>query len=83
MGGVEAGSPLKHSNATSPAAKVKTTKAGGTGRLGLLPERGKTWAILFSKPVLNRDIPEAREAGKIAVRGNERQSMTLGNSGNP
>jgi len=39
--------------------------------------------MLFSKPVLNRDMPEAREAGKIAVRGNERQSVTLGNSGNP
>lgn len=78
IGGVAVGSPLRHSNATRPAVKANTKRADAASRRGFFLS-----SELFRKPVLNRNIPEARETSEIAVGGNERQSIALGNSSDP
>jgi hypothetical protein len=40
-----AGSALRNSSATTPDDKTHTSRAGGTCRLPLLPEREETWSI--------------------------------------
>jgi hypothetical protein len=54
IGGVLAVSALRNSSATTPDDNANTSRAAGTSRLPLLPEREETWAIclLF---VVNRE----------------------------